>query len=151
MPSSATSARHSLAFLTTTDRIQDHPGGVLGPVWRGLGPGPRVFWLPSSSKEYGTLWAPCLARMTTVWASCSGGSARRSNGAIAPKSAAGHSACSATCRAPVWRGRPAPSAARCRCGQHLPTPHFRLAETIVARSPSRTVLGECSSPSPGRP
>ena len=36
------------AFLTTTDRIQDHPDGVLGPIWRGPAPGQlaRVYWLP---------------------------------------------------------------------------------------------------------
>jgi hypothetical protein len=36
------------AFLTTTDRIQDHPEGVLGPIWRGPAPGQsaRVYWLP---------------------------------------------------------------------------------------------------------
>ena len=36
------------AFLTTTDRIQDHPDGVLGPIWRGPAPSQlaRVYWLP---------------------------------------------------------------------------------------------------------
>jgi len=40
-------------FLTTTERIQAHPEGVLGPVWRGprtepsAGPLARASWLPA--------------------------------------------------------------------------------------------------------
>jgi Replication-relaxation len=36
------------ALLTTTDRIQNHPESVLGPIWRGPAPAQlaRVYWLP---------------------------------------------------------------------------------------------------------
>jgi hypothetical protein len=41
------------SLLTTTDRIQDDPEGVLGPIWRGPAPGQlaRVYWLPARPRR----------------------------------------------------------------------------------------------------
>ena len=97
--------RHSgaplLAFLTTTDRIQDHPGGVLGPIWRGPArrqqqPGglARMVWLPGRLR----VWGLAGGRERSVRSVCS-----RLTGAETERTAGAHLGCGTPARVPATR------------------------------------------------